>query len=134
MVKKKMMMMMVLIKLFNPYKGIPRWYSGKGSAYRCRRRRFNNWVKKIPWRRKWQPTPVFLLGKSCGQKSLAGYSPRGCKQSDTTEHTHTQSSQELYEIRTIIVPILQRRKLRLNVLPKATRIGQHRDSNPDSLS
>ena len=40
-----------------------------------------------PWRRKWQPTPVFLPGESHGQKSLAGYSPWGCKESDTTEHT-----------------------------------------------
>ena len=37
------------------------------------------WLGKIPWRRKWQPTPVFLPGKSCGQRSLAGYSPRGHK-------------------------------------------------------
>ena len=35
------------------------------------------WVKKIPWRRKWQPTPVFLPGQSHGQRSLVGYSPRG---------------------------------------------------------
>ena len=45
------------------------------------------WVKvgKIPWRRKWQPTPVLLPGKSHGWRSLAGYSPWGCKESDTTE-------------------------------------------------
>ena len=42
-------------------------------------------VGKIPWRRKWQPTPVFLPGKSHGQKSLEGYSSLGCKESDTTE-------------------------------------------------
>ena len=40
----------------------------------------------IPWRRKWQPTTVFLPGKSHGQKSLGGYSPWGCKESDMTEH------------------------------------------------
>ena len=40
----------------------------------CRRPEFNLWVRKIPWRRKWQPTPVFLPGQSQGQKSLAGYS------------------------------------------------------------
>ena len=44
------------------------------------------WVKKIPWRRAWQPTPVFLSGKIHGQRSLAGYSPWGHKESDTTEH------------------------------------------------
>ena len=43
------------------------------------------WVRKIPWRRKWQPTPVFLPGEFHGQRSLAGYSPWGHKESDTTE-------------------------------------------------
>ena len=45
---------------------------------------FDPWVKKITWIRKWQCTPVFLPGKSHGQHSLAGYSPWGPKQSDTT--------------------------------------------------
>ena len=48
-----------------------------------RRPGFDPWVGKIPWRRKWQPTPVFLPGTSRGQRSLVGYSPGGCKQSDT---------------------------------------------------
>ena len=47
--------------------------------------RFSPWVGKIPWRREWQPTPVFLSGESHEQRSLAGYSPWGCKESDTTE-------------------------------------------------
>ena len=42
------------------------------------------WAGKIPWRRKWQPTPVFLPGKFHGQRSLVGYSPRGCKKLDMT--------------------------------------------------
>ena len=54
---------------------------------RYRRCGFNPWVGKIPWRRKWQPTPVFLPGESHGQRSLAGYSPRGCEGSDTTKHS-----------------------------------------------
>ena len=45
------------------------------------------WVGKIPWRRKWQPTPVFLPIKSHGKQSLVGYSPQGHKESDTTEAT-----------------------------------------------
>ena len=49
------------------------------------RRRFNPWVRKIHWRRKWQTTPVFLPGKSHGQRSLVGYHPKGCKESNTTE-------------------------------------------------
>ena len=48
---------------------------------------FNPWVGKIPWRRKGQPTPVFLPGESHGQRSLAGYSPQGREQLDTTEET-----------------------------------------------
>ena len=48
---------------------------------------FDSWVRKIPWRRKWQSTPVLLPGKSHGQKSLVGYSPWGRKELDTTEHT-----------------------------------------------
>ena len=53
------------------------WLTGKEFACWCRRREFDPWVGKIPWRRKWQPTPVFLPGKSHGQKSLAGYSSWG---------------------------------------------------------
>ena len=59
--------------------GLPRWLSGKESACRCRRGRCSPLVRKIPWRRKWQPTPVFLSGKSHGQRSLVVYSPWGCK-------------------------------------------------------
>ena len=46
---------------------------------------FDPWVKKIPWRREWVPTPVPLPGKSHGQRSPEGYSPWGRKKSDTTE-------------------------------------------------
>ena len=52
---------------------------------RHQRHRFDRWVGKIPWKRKWQPTPVFLPGKSHGLWSLAGYSLWGHKESDTTE-------------------------------------------------
>ena len=51
-------------------------------------------VGKIPWRRKRQPTPVFMPGEFHGQSSLVGYSPWGCKESDVTEqltHTHTHT-------------------------------------------
>ena len=50
----------------NIFQGLPRWLSGKESAYQCRRHRFNSWVGRIPWRRKWQPTTVSLPGKSHG--------------------------------------------------------------------
>ena len=52
---------------------------------RCKRQGIDPWVRKIPWRRKWQPTPEFLLGESHGQRSLAGYSPWGHKESGMTE-------------------------------------------------
>ena len=66
--------------------------SGKESACQFRRRKrflFKPWVEKMPWRRKWQPTPVFLPGKFHRQRRLTGYSPLGLKESDTTEHTQT---------------------------------------------
>ena len=62
---------------------------GKESAYQSKRCRFNPWVRKIPWRKKWQPTPLCLPGESHGQRSLAGNSPWGLKESDVTEYTHT---------------------------------------------
>ena len=68
--------------------GFPRWQSGKQPTCQCSRLWFDPWVRKIPWRKKWQPTPVFLPGKSHGQKSLTGYSPWDHKDSDTTEHAH----------------------------------------------
>ena len=63
----------------------------KSICLQCRRPRFDPWVVKIPWRGKWQPTPVFLPGKSHGQKSLASYSPWGHTESDTTERLHFTS-------------------------------------------
>ena len=109
--------------------GLPGSASGKETICQCRRlkrHKFNPWVRKIPWRRAWQPTPVFLgfpgdsagkesacntgdldsnpgsgrsLGEangyqlqySClenphGQRSLVGYSPKGCKESDMMKH------------------------------------------------
>ena len=50
-----------------------------------RETQYNPWVRKIPWRRKWQTTPVFLPGEFHRQKSLTGYSPWGCKELGTTE-------------------------------------------------
>ena len=52
---------------------------------KCKSRRFDPWIRKIPWRRAWQPTPVFWPGEVQGQRSLAGYSPRGHKELDTTK-------------------------------------------------
>ena len=59
-----------LTALFYLLDGLPWGLSGKESACQCRRCEFDPWIGKIPWRRKWQPTPVFLPGKSHGQRSL----------------------------------------------------------------
>ena len=74
---------------------LPRWSSGKEPTCQCRRNEkhgFDPWVGKILWKRAWQPTPVFLPGEFHGQRSLAGCSPWGCKESDVTEQlTYTHS-------------------------------------------
>ena len=60
--------------------------------------RFDPWVRKIPWRREWQPTPLFLPEESHGQRSLVGYNPRGRIELDMTEqlrHTHDRFSPRL---------------------------------------
>ena len=67
--------------------GLPWWFSGKESTCQSK----HPWVRKIPRRRKWQPTPVFLPGKSHGQRGLVGCSPWGCRESDTTESLSNNS-------------------------------------------
>ena len=69
--------------------GLPWWLRGKRICLQSRRPGCDPWIGKFPWRREWLPTPVFLPGKSHGQRSLEGYSPWGRKESDTTERlTH----------------------------------------------
>ena len=70
--------------------GIPWWLSQWRIHLQCGRLGFDPWVGKIPWRREWQPTPVFLPGESHGQRSPEGCSPRGLK--DTTEQLSTEIS------------------------------------------
>ena len=80
--------------------GLPGGTSGKEPACQLRGHKrcgFDPWVRKIPWKRAWQPTPVLLPGESHGQGSLAGYSLQGCKELDTTgvtqhAYTHTVNS------------------------------------------
>ena len=75
------------------FRGFPGGATCKELACQFRRHKrlgFNSWVRKIPWRRAWRHTSVFLPEKSHGQRSLAGYSPWGHKELDTTELTqHT---------------------------------------------
>ena len=71
--------------------GFPGGPSGKEPACQCRRHKrckFDPCIGKIPWRRAWQPTPIFLPEESHGQKSLSSYSPWDCKESDMTEATY----------------------------------------------
>ena len=70
------------------YWGVLKWLRGKESACqckRCKRFRFDPWVRKIPWRKTWQPTPSFLPEKFHGERSLAGYHAWACKKLDMTE-------------------------------------------------
>ena len=73
--------------------------SGKESAGQCRRHGFDPSLRKIPWSRKQQPTPVFLPGDFHGQRSLMSYSLWGCNESDMTERlTHTSSIHNLLHV------------------------------------
>ena len=78
---------LMIIRLF-------KWYSGKEFTCQCRRRKrwwFDPWIGKIPWRREWQPTLVFLPGELHRQRNLVGHSPGGHKESDTTEHARVHA-------------------------------------------
>ena len=71
-----------VLKVSSLLQGFPGGSSGKGLACQCRRLkkcRFHPWFRKISWRRTWQPTPVFLPGKSHGKRCLVGYSLWGHK-------------------------------------------------------
>ena len=74
---------------------LPRWLNGKESTCQCKKHRrqgFHPWVKKSPWSRKWQPSPVLLPGKFHGQRSLVGYSPRGQTRTRLTTNKVTYTS------------------------------------------
>ena len=79
-----------------PVTRFPGGPSGEEPDYqcrRCKRRAFDPWVGKIPWRRAWHPAPLFLPGESHGQRSLAGHSPWGWKEldkSEVTQHAHAR--------------------------------------------
>ena len=60
-------------------------------------------VRKIPWRRKWQPPPVLWPGKSHGQRSLVGYSAWGHKELDVTEHSHTHTHTHTQMLYTVVL-------------------------------
>ena len=68
---------------------LPWWLRWLRVCLQCRRPELDPWVRKIPWRRKWQPNPVFLPGKSHGWRRLAGYSLQSCQELEMAEQlTH----------------------------------------------
>ena len=79
---------LICFQNINPL-GLPWWLRWYSICLQRGRLRFDSWVGKIPWRRKWQPTPVLLPGKSHGRRSIVGYSPWGHKESDTTKQLHS---------------------------------------------
>ena len=81
-------------------RGLPRWLNGRESTCQCKRHRrhvFDPWVGKIPWRREWLLTPIFLPGKSHGQRNLVGYGPWGRRES--TQLKQLSSSNRSRELR-----------------------------------
>ena len=78
--------------------GLPWWLSGKEPTCQCRRLAFDPWVRKIPWRGKWQPTPVFLPGNPKDRGSWWATVHEVAKESDMTERlyniTNTYDNQE----------------------------------------
>ena len=88
----------LLIKII----GLPRWHTGEEPTFPCRRcKEMQVWSPpwKIPQRRKWQPTPVFLLGNFHGQRNLVGFSPWGLKRVELTEQLST------YAIKIIVIAL-----------------------------
>ena len=100
--------------------GFPGGANGKELACQFRRHKkleFNPLVRNIPWRRAWQPTPVFLPGESGGKRSLVGYSPWGHEESDMTEETDMQDANMPNSLSTL------KRDLTLN--SKASSLGTY---------
>ena len=91
-----------------------------------RKCRFDSWARKFSWGRKWQPPSVFLLGKSHGQRSLAGYSLWGHKELDMTGHIHMRGCLLLVihvKSLEVITSILTIRKNSANVLNETSYLG-----------
>ena len=78
------------------------------NAERLKKCGLDSWVGKIPWRKEWQPTPVFLPGGSHGQRSLAGYSPCNSTESDATEHARRPRQRQTLHLQEVhlMIPFL----------------------------
>ena len=101
-----------------------------------KRRGLSPWVWKIPWRSAWkarQSTPVFLPGESHGQRSLVGYSPRGCKESDKTERLHFHFHLSVQFSHSVVSDSLQPHESQhARPLCPSPTPGAHSDSHPSS--
>ena len=100
------------------HQGRPGGSGGKASACNSGNLGSYPWVGKIPWRREWLPTPVFLPGEFHGQRSLAGYSPWGCKELDTSEQLSLLPS----SLSLLVVPTMSE--------PPLSLPGQHLPFHP----
>ena len=117
--------------------GFPRWHSVKEYSCQCRshsRCGFNPWVRKIPWRGNWLPTPVLLPGKSLGQRTLVGHSTWGHTEPDRTEHTYTvtASAQSSHSVTSNSLPAARQAFLSITnsrSLPKPMSIESVMPSN-----
>ena len=98
-------MYVYICSLYIQSMGLPRWLSGKESSCQgriLRRHKFNPWVGKIPQRRKWQPTPVFMLEKFHGQRSLRGYSSWGGKELDRQSTTAKATLSSTFKLQLLL--------------------------------
>ena len=80
------------------------WLRQQGTCRQNGRPGFDSWVRKIPWRREWLPTPVFLPAEFYGQRRLVGYTPWGCKDLDTTEPLTLYTFYSFYHCLCCLVP------------------------------
>ena len=119
-------------RLVNQIQGLPWWLSSKESACQCRRHRFNPWVRKIPWRRKWQHTPVFFLENPMDGGAWQATLPGVAKESDLTEclnhHNKPDPSQgKLLELNslqnTLFILVIMVPKVTASIVPVCIVLG-----------
>ena len=110
------------------YDGLPWWLRGRESTCRCRRCRLDSWVGKILWRRKWQPTLVFLPEKSHGQRSLVGYGQQGHKR--VRYDLVTEQQQDLYTWFCPVLFVLGLFHMFIYIPFKSSRDSENRNSSP----
>ena len=97
--------------------GLPWWLTGKESPCQCRSHEFYLWVWKIPWRKRWQHIPVFLPGKSQGQRSLVGYNTWDCYSTSIKHHLATKQQQRIFVAQNLSWAIVCRLRFRATTRP-----------------